>query len=97
MEVLGEPVPNGSTLPVGTTLSLLATPTCGDGPASAWQWTANLPDGTDAPFVPSAKVQNPTLTLTAEGEYAIAVEFWDPIGAKSCGAGLLNFWVGEGP
>jgi hypothetical protein len=40
----GTAIADGHTVAVGTTLSFVATPTCGDGPASSWEWSVEPPD-----------------------------------------------------
>ena len=92
----GTAIADGHTVAVGTTLSFVATPTCGDGPASDWKWTVKPPEGATATWALPTTIDKPTLTPNNPGKYTVNASFWDKNGDKSCAPGTVTFWVDEG-
>jgi hypothetical protein len=86
-------IADGDTVAVGTTLSFVATPTCDDAPANAWEWFLDPPEGATATFVPSSTAENPTLTVTSPGEYAVSSVVSDKDDGGSCAPTTVTFWV----
>jgi hypothetical protein len=64
----GTAIADGHTVAIGTTLSFVATPTCGDGPASDWKWTVEPPEGATATWALPTTIDKPTLTPNNPGK-----------------------------
>jgi len=63
------------------------------GKITAWQWTADQPEGSVSLFIPSATFPNPSFEVNVAGLYTFYLDVWDQFGQQSAQPAIMQIQV----